>query len=70
MQHGHGIFAEFTALNARLRLDLLHEGSNQFTDIFAPVSQRWHLNRHNRQAVEEIFAEQALPDPVFNIDRC
>src|SRR5437762_14373670 len=40
----------------------------EWQHVFAPVAQRWQLNRYHGQAVIEIFAKCSLTHGLFQID--
>ena len=47
--------------------DLLHEILDEFGDVLAPLGERGHADRHDRQAVEEVLAELAFGDRLGEV---
>ena len=49
--------------------NLVHEIVDEIRDIFAPLGQRRHADRHDRKTMIEVLAEFTLGDQCFEIAR-
>ncbi|MCY1236950.1 hypothetical protein D9M72_496270 [compost metagenome] len=67
LEHGQGIVADLARTNAGLFADLAHEHVDEERNILAPFGERRHTHRNDGKPVEQVFAEQALGDHVFEI---
>ena len=57
LQRGQRVFAELAWRNARRLGAALHEMARELRNVFAPLAQRRHADRHDAQAIEQILAE-------------
>src|SRR5437762_10389603 len=62
LQRRQCVLAKLARLDARRRGAPRHEMAGQERDVFAPLAQGRHPDRHDVEAVEQIFAEAAAGD--------
>ena len=62
LQHGHRIVADVALGQAGDLRNLRHEIFDELGNVLAPLGQRRHADRHDRQPMIEILAEFSVRD--------
>ena len=62
LQNRHRVRADLAARHARQLANLVHEEIDEFGNVVAPLGERGHADRHDRQTMKEILAEGPLLD--------
>ncbi len=62
LQDCHGVLADTALRQAGRQRNLVHEIVDEIGNIFAPLGQRRHADRHDRKTMVEVLAEFTLGD--------